>query len=225
MSRKRNTTRADDAPMTDATALGERCYKKMTAAWIDAASVVFELDGDKAALKEFRVAFGRNPAHIKKAVERFPQYWDPDNDADLFTLLATIHLSKIADDNHALALYEQWVDDVNLDYDALKRMVKEHNAKPAKPKTAQPCERCERVDDALITLKMDMDNLISNSALLFWKHEPGQPVSTDQKEYYPVDFRKLIEHYTELRAILDESDGEEMEACINGIRAAVSVTP
>lgn len=148
--------------MKDGTALGEQCYKKMTAAWLDAASVVFELDDDKTALKEFRVAFGRNPAHIKKAVERFPAYWDSDSGADLFTLLATIHLSKIKDDDQALEIYERWVNDVNLDYDSLKAMVK--SAHPAKPKAAATCERCATVNELGATWYDEANNVATISS-------------------------------------------------------------
>lgn len=150
--------------MIDGIELGERCYKKMTEAWLDAASIVFALDGDKKALKEFRAAFGRNPAHIKKAVERFPEVWTEDGGYDLFDILATIHLSKIKDDNKAIDIFEEWTSDTSLDYDRLKFLVKEATTAPHTKRNGhgdgdeKTCERCEAVRQYLDGASIDDPN-------------------------------------------------------------------
>lgn len=125
----------------DGIILGERVYKKMTDAWLEAAHVVFDLDGDKEALQEFRYAFGRNPSHIKKAVQRFPELWGEDA-PDLFELLATIQLSKVKADGLAVEIFEEWTSKGELDYDDLKRMIAD--TQDPKPRAASLAARCAK---------------------------------------------------------------------------------
>ncbi|OGC90210.1 MAG: hypothetical protein A2W25_15510 [candidate division Zixibacteria bacterium RBG_16_53_22] len=103
-------------------AVGEKLYRKMVDAWLEAALVSFQLDGDKEATKEFRVAFGRDPKQIIRAVERFPSTFSPDTSPDLFAILAAIHLSRVESDEDAAILFDTFK--MHKDYDRLKMAVK-----------------------------------------------------------------------------------------------------
>lgn len=133
--------------MPDGIAIGEQAYRKLTDAWLSAANDVFAMAGDKHALREFRAAFGRNPAHIRKAVERFPEVWDPNQQSDLFQLLGTIQLSKVKSDLLAAELFDNWNADVDRNYDDLKEAIDEANSN-GKPH-AKKCKRCQRLDEYL----------------------------------------------------------------------------
>ena len=106
----------------DGIAVGEKLYRKMVDAWLEAALVSFQLDGDKEATKEFRAAFGRNPKQIIKAVERFPSTFSPDTSPDLFEILAAIHLSRVKSDEDAAVFFDTFK--THKDYDKLKAAVK-----------------------------------------------------------------------------------------------------
>ena len=131
----------------DGIAIGEQLRQEMTDTWLKAALACFELADDKDAMNEFRAAFGRNPKHIIKAVERFPNIFHADNHPDLFDILATILLSKVKDDIEAEQMYDGYCK--NKDYDFLKDVVKEYAAENraprAKRKDADKCERCAEV--------------------------------------------------------------------------------
>lgn len=126
----------------DGIATGERLRRKMVDAWLEVALACFELADDKEALKEFRAAFGRNPKHIIKAVERFPEVWHSETSADLYDLLATIQLSKVALDGDAQLLYRDF--QTHKDYDLLKESVKVVTQHARKPK-ATLAERCAEI--------------------------------------------------------------------------------
>ena len=94
---------------------------------------------------EFRVAFGRDPKKIVRAVTLFPEIFDAQRDPNLYDIIAAIHVaSKIKDDDQATQLYSDYLDYKS--YDTLRDIIKTANARPAKPpKPAPTCERCERV--------------------------------------------------------------------------------
>ncbi len=122
--------------MKDGIAIGTRLHQKMTDAWLETAIICFEMADDKEALKEFRVAFGRNPKHIIQAVERFPEIFDPDANPDLWDILAAIHLSKVKDDIQARSFWDLY--QRSHSYDKMKEAVKAANGdKPRKDPLAE----------------------------------------------------------------------------------------
>ena len=116
----------------DGIAIGEQLRQEMTDTWLKSALACFELADDKDAMNEFRAAFGRNPKHIIKAVERFPNIFHADNHPDLFDILATILLSKVKYDIDAVKMYADFCD--NKDYDLLKDCIKEYAAENRAPR-------------------------------------------------------------------------------------------
>ena len=128
---------------------GTALYNTIRDAYLEAAAYC-EVETDQDKLAEFRVKFGRNPAHIRQAVRRFPLLFNPDLSPDLFDILAALKLHVEKDDDIAADLYNNIYSKYR-SYEMLcvvirKRAADEKDARPAKPpKPAPTCERCERV--------------------------------------------------------------------------------
>ena len=122
----------------DGIAIGEQLRQEMTDTWLKSALACFELADDKDAMNEFRAAFGRNPKHIIKAVERFPNIFHADNHPDLFDILAAILLSKVKDDIEAEKMYSDF--GKNKDYDLLKDCIKEYSAENRAPRAKRKAD-------------------------------------------------------------------------------------
>ena len=139
----------------DGIAIGEQLRQEMTDTWLKSALACFELADDKDAMNEFRAAFGRNPKHIIKAVERFPNIFHADNHPDLFDILAAILLSKVKDDIEAEKMYSDF--GKNQDYDLLKACIKEYAADNRAPRAkrkadaAKSCAKCAEVQKIVAT--------------------------------------------------------------------------
>ena len=113
--------------------VGLKLYRQMRDTMLQAASECYQNIEDDEWHDEFKVYFGRNPKHIVKAMERFPEIFDPSKEPDLWDILAAIHLSRVKEDEIAAQLFGEYKSE--MDFDALREKVKE--LKPSAPRASK----------------------------------------------------------------------------------------